>query len=34
MAKSRLQEKYTKEIAPALMKELDVKNTMAVPKLH
>ena len=33
MAKSRLQEKYAKEIAPALMKELDLKNKMAVPHL-
>ena len=34
MAKSRLEEKYTKEVAPALMKELNVKNPMAVPRLH
>ena len=31
---SRLHEKYTKEVAPALMKELDAKNKMAVPRLH
>ena len=31
---SRLHEKYTKEVAPALMKELELKNKMAVPKLH
>ena len=31
---SRLHEKYAKEVAPALMKELDLKNKMAVPKLH
>ena len=34
MAKSRLQEKYEKEIAPALKKELNATNTMAVPRLH
>jgi large subunit ribosomal protein L5 len=34
MAKSRLQEKYAKEIAPALQKELNISNKMAVPKLH
>jgi large subunit ribosomal protein L5 len=34
MAKSRLQEKYVKEIAPALQKELNIANKMAVPKLH
>jgi large subunit ribosomal protein L5 len=34
MAKSRLHEKYTKEIAPALQKELNIANKMAVPKLH
>lgn len=32
--KSRLAERYNKEIAPALMKELEIKNKMAVPKLH
>jgi large subunit ribosomal protein L5 len=31
---ARLQEKYTKEIAPALAKELGITNPMAVPKLH
>jgi large subunit ribosomal protein L5 len=31
---SRLHEKYAKEVAPALMKELDLNNKMAVPKLH
>jgi large subunit ribosomal protein L5 len=31
---SRLHEKYAKEVAPALMKELELKNKMAVPKLH
>src|SRR5256714_10369911 len=31
---SRLHDKYQKEVAPALMKELDLKNKMAVPKLH
>jgi large subunit ribosomal protein L5 len=30
----RLRSKFEKEIAPALMKELDLKNTMAVPRLH
>ncbi|MBI2682496.1 MAG: 50S ribosomal protein L5 [Acidobacteriales bacterium] len=34
MAKSRLHDKYVKEIAPALQKELNIKNTMAVPKVH
>jgi large subunit ribosomal protein L5 len=34
MAKSRLHDKYTKEIAPALMKELSINNSMAVPRLH
>src|SRR5690242_20880267 len=34
MAKARLYEKYVKEIAPALMKELELKNSMAVPRLH
>ena len=34
MAKARLYEKYVKEIAPALQKELGVKNPMAVPKVH
>src|SRR5512141_2733048 len=31
---ARLREKYTKEVAPALLKEFDLKNTMAVPKLE
>jgi len=31
---ARLKEKFQKEIAPALMKELEVKNPMAVPRLH
>ena len=31
---SRLHDQYQKEVAPALMKELDLKNKMAVPKLH
>jgi large subunit ribosomal protein L5 len=31
---SRLHEKYQKEVAPALMKELELKNKMAVPRLH
>jgi large subunit ribosomal protein L5 len=30
---ARLKEKYLKEIKPALMKELGIKNTMAVPRL-
>ncbi|HLJ90964.1 MAG TPA: 50S ribosomal protein L5 [Candidatus Angelobacter sp.] len=30
----RLREKFVKEIAPALMKELGLKNPMAVPRLH
>lgn len=34
MATVRLKEKYTKEIAPALAKEFDIKNPMAVPKLE
>ena len=34
MAKSRLHDKYMKEIAPALQKELNIENTMAVPKVH
>jgi large subunit ribosomal protein L5 len=34
MAKARLYERYVKEIAPALQKELGVKNPMAVPKIH
>src|SRR5437762_5338956 len=31
---SRLHDKYQKEVAPALMKELELNNKMAVPKLH
>src|SRR5690349_24846103 len=31
---SRLREKFHKDIAPALQKELEVKNPMAVPRLH
>jgi large subunit ribosomal protein L5 len=31
---ARLREKYTKEVAPALMKEFELKNTMAVPRLE
>lgn len=31
---ARLKEKYTKEFAPALQKELGLKNPMAVPRLH
>ena len=31
---SRLQEKYQKEIAPELQKELSIENRMAVPKLE
>ena len=31
---ARLRERYTKEIAPALAKEFDIKNPMAVPKLE
>lgn len=31
---SRLQERYNKEVAPALMKELQIRNFMAVPRLH
>lgn len=34
MAKSRLHERYIKEIAPALQKELSIENKMAVPKVH
>src|SRR5437868_6737390 len=30
----RLKERFLKEIAPAMMKEFDVKNPMAVPHLH
>jgi large subunit ribosomal protein L5 len=31
---ARLKQKFDKEIAPALMKELGLKNPMAVPRLH
>jgi large subunit ribosomal protein L5 len=31
---NRLQEKYTREIAPELMKELNISNTMAVPRIE
>ena len=31
---ARLREKFHKEIAPSLMKELDIANPMAVPRLH
>ena len=31
---ARLRERFEKEIAPALMKEFDLKNPMAVPHLH
>ena len=31
---ARLKEKYTKEIKPALLKELGLKNPMAVPRLE
>ncbi len=31
---ARLHQRFQKEIAPALMKELDLKNPMAVPRLH
>jgi large subunit ribosomal protein L5 len=31
---ARLSEKYKKEIAPALQKEFDIKNPMAIPKLE
>src|ERR1700687_555930 len=30
----RLKERFAKEVAPALMKEFDRKNPMAVPHLH
>ena len=32
--KPRLRARFEKEVAPALMKELDLKNPMAVPRLH
>jgi large subunit ribosomal protein L5 len=31
---ARLREKYAKEVAPALMKEFDLTNSMAVPRLE
>ncbi len=31
---ARLRDRFEKEVAPALMKEFDVKNPMAVPRLH
>ncbi len=31
---TRLKDKYLKEIKPALLKELGLKNTMAVPRLE
>ncbi|QYO67072.1 50S ribosomal protein L5 [Leptolyngbya sp. 7M] len=31
---ARLKEKYRKEVAPALAKEFDIKNPMAVPKIE
>lgn len=31
---ARLKEKYNKEIAPAIAKEFDIKNFMAIPKLE
>ena len=34
MATARLKEKFQKEIAPALAKELGLENPMAVPRLH
>ena len=30
----RLRSKFEKEVAPALLKELELQNTMAVPRLH
>ena len=30
----RLRSKFDKEVAPALLKELELKNLMAVPQLH
>ena len=34
MSQSRLQEKYIKDVVPALMKEFSFKNIMQVPKVH
>ena len=31
---ARLKEKYRNEIAPAIAKEFDIKNTMAIPKVE
>ncbi|MGH9412331.1 MAG: 50S ribosomal protein L5 [Terriglobales bacterium] len=31
---ARLQERYQKEVAPALMREFGLTNAMAIPKLH
>ena len=31
---ARLREKYKSEIAPALAKEFDIKNPMAIPKVE
>src|SRR5262249_1113875 len=31
---SRLRQRFSKEVAPALMKELELSNPMAVPRLH
>jgi large subunit ribosomal protein L5 len=31
---SRMKQRFQKEVAPALMKELELKNPMAVPRLH
>ena len=31
---SRLKQRFQKEVAPTLMKELEIKNPMAVPRLH
>ncbi|MGZ4832491.1 MAG: 50S ribosomal protein L5 [Terriglobales bacterium] len=31
---ARLRDRFEKEVAPALMKEFDVKNPMAVPRIH
>ena len=33
-ASARLKERFQKEVAPALMKEFELKNPMAVPRLH
>src|SRR5258708_13941089 len=30
----RLRSRFEKEVAPALLKELELKNVMAVPRLH